>query len=148
MHTIINIFKIGIDEERLTTQNPIDTTKNLLIKTSKIRYRYLNADRLIVYPVRATRRKNFGELLLGSSRSKGCSLRTTRTNNKSITTSMHVAKNCKSKQLTYFFGIGECNRWSFENIISSAEAIITTSIAEGWNVLLRTMDNEKTYYRT
>ena len=129
----------GIDNDRLhLLANPIDTNKKTTDQDEvKSVTEDLNTDRLIVYPVRATRRKNFGELLLWATiEQKDAHYATTLgpTNSNYYNTYARWQKIAKANNLPISFGIGECNRWSFENIISSAEAIITTSIAEGFGL--------------
>ena len=129
----------GIDKNRLhLLANPIDTAKEPADQDKvKSVSDDLNADRLIVYPVRATRRKNFGELLLWATiDQKDAHYVTTLgpTNSNYYNSYVRWQKIAKANNLPITFEIGECNRWSFENIISSAEAIITTSIAEGFGL--------------
>lgn len=129
----------GIDNDRLhLLANPIDTNKKTTDQDEvKSVTEDLNTDRLIVYPVRATRRKNFGELLLWATiEQKDAHYATTLgpTNSNYYNSYARWQKIAKANNLPISFGIGECNRWSFENIISSAEAIITTSIAEGFGL--------------
>tara|TARA_Y200000002_G_scaffold221015_1_gene182490 strand:- start:1745 stop:3196 length:1452 start_codon:yes stop_codon:yes gene_type:complete len=129
----------GIDNDRLhLLANPIDTNKKTADQDEvKSVTEDLNTDRLIVYPVRATRRKNFGELLLWATiEQKDAHYATTLgpTNSNYYNSYARWQKIAKANNLPISFGIGECNRWSFENIISSAEAIITTSIAEGFGL--------------
>ena len=130
---------IGIDNDRLhLLANPIDTNKKPTVQDEvKSVTEDLSANRLIVYPVRATRRKNFGELLLWAIiDQKDAHYATTLgpTNSNYYNSYNRWQKIAKANNLPISFGIGECNRWSFEDIISSAEAIITTSIAEGFGL--------------
>ena len=129
----------GIDRDRLhLLTNPINTTKK---RTDQAEVRSiiedLNTDRLIVYPARATRRKNFGALLLWATLDqKNTHFATTLgpTNTNYYDSYNRWQKIAQINNLAISFGIAESNRWSFENIISSAEAIITTSIAEGFGL--------------
>ena len=114
----------GIDNHRLhLLANPIDTNKKTTDQDEvKSVTEDLNADRLIVYPVRATRRKNFGELLLWATiEQKDAHYATTLgpTNSNYYNSYARWQKIAKANNLPISFGIGECNRWSFENIISS-----------------------------
>ena len=99
-------LETGIDEERLhLLANPIDTSKKPTHQDeAKSVADDLNTDRLIVYPVRATRRKNFGELLLWAALDqKDAHYATTLGPTNKEYYDGTLAKNCKSKQLTYFF---------------------------------------------
>jgi len=104
--------------------------------TQKILSR-LECEKLILYPVRAVRRKNFGELLLWACCApKGTAFATTLgpTNSNFVETYENWKKLANELNLPVRFGIGEENDWEFDAIVNSADAILTTSIAEGFGL--------------
>jgi glycosyltransferase involved in cell wall biosynthesis len=89
-----------------------------------------------LYPVRAVRRKNLGELALISSAYKDYffanSLGPT---NPDFTPTFNRWKHfSKSLNLPVTFGLGEAFDYPFEEIMNSASGVITTSIAEGFGL--------------
>ena len=106
-----------------------ECTKEILAK--------LECEKLILYPVRAVRRKNFGELLLWAACAPGgTALATTLgpTNSNFVETYNRWKALATELELPVRFGIGEDNDWAFEAIVNSADAILTTSIAEGFGL--------------
>ncbi len=99
--------------------------------------RALGCDRLILYPVRAVRRKNFGELLLWAAMApEGTALATTLgpTNQNYLAAYKRWQALAKEYALPVHFGIGEQHDWSFDAIMQSASAILSTSLAEGFGL--------------
>ncbi len=97
----------------------------------------LGAERLILYPVRAVRRKNFGELLLWAALAKSGDVfaNTLGPTNKNYQAAYNDWKQFAAKlQLPVHFSIGENHDWSFETIMQTAHCICTTSIAEGFGL--------------
>lgn len=97
----------------------------------------LGAERLILYPVRAVRRKNFGELLLWAALAEpGDVFATTLgpTNPNYAAAYQQWQQLAQQLQLPVRFGIGESGQWSFPTIVQSAHAILSTSIAEGFGL--------------
>lgn len=97
----------------------------------------LGCERLILYPVRAVRRKNFGELLLWACCApEGTAFATTLgPTNKNFAETYAMWQDVAEKlALPVHFGIGEANDWAFEAIVNSADAILTTSVAEGFGL--------------
>lgn len=134
-----DIFKqAGFHENRLhllanpveaePLQNPTDT--ETVLQT-------LGAERLFLYPVRAVRRKNFGEMLLWAALAEeGDAFATTLgPTNQNYVAAYEDWKAFASKhKLPVHFGIGETHDWPFETIMQSAHAILSTSIAEGFGL--------------
>lgn len=97
----------------------------------------LGCSELFLYPVRAVRRKNFGELLLWSTcLEPGQALATTLgpTNRDFEAAYQQWQALAAELNLPVHFGIAEGNDWPFETIMASAKAILSTSIAEGFGL--------------
>ena len=97
----------------------------------------LQAERLILYPVRAVRRKNFGEMLLWAALAQeGDVFATTLgpTNQNFAAPYARWRHVAEQHALPIRFAIGESRQWSFEAIMDAAAAILTTSIAEGFGL--------------
>ncbi|MGB0257236.1 MAG: hypothetical protein ACPGES_01175 [Coraliomargarita sp.] len=97
----------------------------------------LEAKRLILYPVRAVRRKNFGELLLWSALADPGDVFATTLGptNKDYQAAYNDWRQFAAKhKLPVHFSIGEDNEWSFDAIMQAAHCICTTSIAEGFGL--------------
>ena len=97
----------------------------------------LGAKRLFLYPVRAVRRKNFGEMLLWAALAEpGDVFATTLgpTNRNYLAAYQDWQHFARQHQLPVHFGIAETHAWPFEAIMQSAHAILSTSIAEGFGL--------------
>jgi len=97
----------------------------------------LDADRLFLYPVRAVRRKNFGEFLLWSALArKGDVFATTLgpTNQNYVIPYVRWQSFAAEHGLPVQFGLSEKFGWSFETVMRSANAMLSTSIAEGFGL--------------
>ena len=97
----------------------------------------LDCRELLLYPVRAVRRKNFGEVLLWATcLQEGQALATTLgPTNRNFEASYARWQTLSAELgLPLHFGIGERSEWSFTSIMSCASAIINTSIAEGFGL--------------
>ena len=107
-------------------------TKN---KQSKIKSSNL-PENLFLYPVRAVRRKNLGELVLLASTYDDLSFANSLgpTNSNFISTFNRWKEFCKNLNIPVSFGIGENLEYSFEEIMNSVSGIVTTSIAEGFGL--------------
>lgn len=129
----------GLPPERLhLLANPVEASprptcdseaKNILAA--------LKAERLILYPVRAVRRKNFGEMLLWAALAEpGDVFATTLgpTNQNYNDAYQNWQRFARKNQLLVSLGIGERADWSFEAIMGAAHAILNTSIAEGFGL--------------
>ena len=97
----------------------------------------LNAERLIVYPVRAVRRKNLGEFLLWAAMAKaGEVFAMTLGPTNEAYRARYQAWQALSKELSLpvHWEIGVSSNASFECIMQSATTILNTSIAEGFGL--------------
>lgn len=97
----------------------------------------LRAERLLLYPVRAVRRKNFGEMLLWAALADAGDVFATTlgpTNQNYLPAYQNWQTFAKKHRLPIQFGIGERDDWPFEAIMQSAHAILSTSIAEGFGL--------------
>ncbi len=97
----------------------------------------LAAERLFLYPVRAVRRKNFGEMLLWAALADtGDVFATTLgpTNRNYVAAYERWKALAASLDLPVKFAIGETHDWPFESIMAAATAILSTSIAEGFGL--------------
>ncbi|MGB0415756.1 MAG: hypothetical protein ACPGKS_02785 [Coraliomargarita sp.] len=100
-------------------------------------YSELKAKRLFLYPVRAVRRKNFGEMLFWAALAEtGDVFATTlgTTNQNYIDTYNEWQAFAQAHDLPVRFGVGEQYDWSFPAIMQSASCILSTSIAEGFGL--------------
>lgn len=93
-------------------------------------------DNLILYPVRAVRRKNLGELaLISSAYGDYFFANSLGPTNPDFTPTFNRWKQfCKSLKLPVTFGLGEEFDYPFEDIMNSVSGVITTSIAEGFGL--------------
>ncbi|MGC6455760.1 MAG: hypothetical protein ACON39_05990 [Coraliomargaritaceae bacterium] len=97
----------------------------------------LGADQLFLYPVRAVRRKNLGELLFWSTQAKAGTVFATTlgpTNRDYEATYQAWQSLAQRHQLPAHFGIGQSLEYSFADIMQAADCILTTSIAEGFGL--------------
>ncbi|WP_309396367.1 glycosyltransferase family 4 protein [Cerasicoccus maritimus] len=93
--------------------------------------------KLILYPTRAIRRKNLGELLLWAALSEGGeTFATTLTpaNPTALPVYNRWMEFAGELSLPVRFALGESVTLSFPELMSSADAIITTSVAEGFGL--------------
>jgi len=93
--------------------------------------------RLVLYPTRAIRRKNLGELLLWAALSPGdTDFATTLTPQNPEARVLHDAwvAFAQEQHLPVSFGAGETNPLSFPELLQTAHACITTSVAEGFGL--------------
>ncbi len=128
----------GIHPDRLhLLANPVEAQPlSETADTAEI-LKTLDAERLFLYPVRAVRRKNFGEMLLWAARAEpGDVFATTLgpTNQNYVAAYENWQAFAKNHQLPVRFGIGEQHAWPFETMMQSAHAILSTSIAEGFGL--------------
>lgn len=128
---------MGLSSEQLhLLPNPVEGGAATPAEPSEVS-RALGAQRLILYPVRAVRRKNFGELLLWAALAQpGDVFATTLgpTNQNYAAAYQKWQQLAQKLQLPVRFGIGESGEWSFPAIMESAHAILSTSIAEGFGL--------------
>lgn len=134
-----SIFKqAGFQAERLhLLANPVEASPAQVSEDSTNILKTLQAERLFLYPVRAVRRKNFGEMLLWAAlANEGEVFATTLgpTNQNYVATYEQWQAFAKERKLPVRFGIGEACEWSFEAIMHSAHAVLSTSIAEGFGL--------------
>ncbi len=83
------------------------------------------------------RRKNFGEMLLWAALAKEGDIFATTlgpTNRNYVAAYERWQKVAQKHHLPVRFSIGETNDWPFEAIMQSADAILSTSIAEGFGL--------------
>ncbi|MFU8847170.1 MAG: hypothetical protein ACNA77_00435, partial [Opitutales bacterium] len=128
----------GVPAERLhILANPVEATPpSDHSEASKI-LAALKTERLILYPVRAVRRKNFGEMLLWAAMAEAGDVFATTlgpTNQNYLSAYQDWQDFAQRHRLPVQFGIGECHDWSFEAIMGSAHSILSTSIAEGFGL--------------
>ena len=91
---------------------------------------------LFLYPVRAVRRKNLGELVLLSSAYDDLYFANSLGPTNPAFTSIYNRwkKFSKNMELPITFGMGEQIDCTFEDFVNSASGVITTSIAEGFGL--------------
>jgi len=92
---------------------------------------------LLLYPTRAIRRKNLGEILLLAALNGGAlQFATTLRPENPAWRQIHEEWETFSRKLdlNIAFGIGESTTESFSEIMESADAVVTTSIAEGFGL--------------
>ncbi len=97
----------------------------------------LNASRLFLYPVRAVRRKNFGEMLLWSALAPAGDVFATTlgpTNPDYVPRFREWTAFAEDMGLPVHFSIGETSDWAFSDIVHAADYVLTTSIAEGFGL--------------
>lgn len=94
-------------------------------------------DRLFLYPTRAIRRKNLGEICLHAMAAEsGDGFATTLLPSNPEWQSIHAdwQRFAFKMKLPIRFGVGEYGNTSFEQWIASSYALVTTSIAEGFGL--------------
>ena len=131
--------KSGVPGSRLHyLANPVGGKPHSEIpKAASVIRSQLGARRLFLYPVRAVRRKNLGEMLLWSAMAdKGDVFATTLGPTNPI---FHQAYDAwiafaRDHGLPVRFAIGETGHWDFPDIVQAADFILTTSIAEGFGL--------------
>lgn len=134
------IQDMGVEASRLhLLANPVEgeTPHPQAIPSDNAIRSTLGAERLILYPVRAVRRKNFGELLLWSALAEDGDVFATTLGptNKNYTAAYeHWKSFAASYDLPVRFAIGESHDWSFDSIMEAATAILSTSIVEGFGL--------------
>jgi hypothetical protein len=121
--------------------NPVETSQpHGNVPTAQIQQirHTLGATRLFLSPVRAVRRKNFGELLLWAALApEGDVFATTLgpTNQNYYAAYQRWQTFAQQHQLPVYCSIAEQHpHWEFEAIMQSADAILSTSIAEGFGL--------------
>lgn len=128
----------GIQSKRLhLLANPVEANTAPESKDAAHILNALKAERLFLYPVRAVRRKNFGEMLLWAALAEeGDAFATTLgpTNQNYVAAYKNWQAFANKHELPVHFGIGETYDWPFEAIMQSAHAILSTSIAEGFGL--------------
>lgn len=128
----------GVQSDRLhLLPNPVEAAPLPPSCSAETILENLGAGRLFLYPVRAVRRKNFGEMLLWAALAdKGDVFATTLgpTNQNYQAAYEDWQAFARQHGLPVRFGIGERYDWPFEAIMQSAHAILNTSIAEGFGL--------------
>ena len=130
----------GIAPERLhLLANPVESDSSAMADNQQCQaiLNTLNAQRLILYPVRAVRRKNFGEMLLWAALANDGDIFATTlgpTNPNYVAAYRQWQAVAKKHRLPVHFGISETYDWPFSSIMQSASAILNTSIAEGFGL--------------
>ena len=96
-----------------------------------------NNQRFVLYPVRAIRRKNLGELLLWSAATPSTTYGVTLNPLNPIETSLFSSwcQTIERLQLPVLTGLGESNGLPFLENLAAADAFITTSVAEGFGMV-------------
>lgn len=139
-HRDYNLFlDTGMDATRLhLLSNPVESGCGTEHENEAPQIKeHFCTDRLIVYPVRAVRRKNFGELLLWAALDQHDTAYATTlgpTNPNYLAAYERWQAFGKQHHLPVHFGIAEAHNWSFGGIIEAADTILTTSIAEGFGL--------------
>lgn len=128
----------GISPEHLhLLANPVEAEPSPPTSENTAVREVLGAERLFLYPVRAVRRKNFGEMLLWAALAQDGDVFATTlgpTNQNYVATYDDWKAFARQHQLPVHFGIGETHDWPFEAIMQSAHSILSTSIAEGFGL--------------
>ena len=136
------LFKSGVQKERLhALPNPIVTPDDLpnrinIRKEMQVKCGIPMEAPLVIYPVRGIRRKNLGELLLWSAllRNRVSFGSTLAPKNNAEKPSYNRWKRLAEKlQLPCHFELGES--FSFKQNLAAADALITTSVAEGFGMV-------------
>lgn len=130
--------KAGLDATRLhLLANPVEADHPKVKIDRALILDKLGAERLFLYPVRAVRRKNFGEMLLWAALAEEGEVFATTlgpTNKNYLAAYEDWQAFAQQHQLPVHFGIGETYDWPFETIMQSAHAVLSTSIAEGFGL--------------
>jgi glycosyltransferase involved in cell wall biosynthesis len=135
----LNVRSTGIEPAQLhCLPNPIEIPEaHTSDRATVSQLSTLRADRLALYPVRAVRRKNFGELLLWAACAQpGDVFATTLgpTNRNYRDRYEDWLQFARDKALPVRFSIAEQSELSFPEIMEAADCILTTSIAEGFGL--------------
>ena len=136
----------GIAEERLhLLPNPVKPPSDLIdvqqvqaAKAELVRSLRLPAEhRIVLYPVRAIRRKNLGEILLWSLLVEDATFVVTLAplNPQEQATYQRWVEFAAELQLPVQFDIASKTELSFEATYAASDAIITTSVAEGFGMV-------------
>lgn len=134
-----NFLSTGLDPKQLhSLPNPVeaDSAQAGPSSAQAIRDQY-KAERLHLYPVRALRRKNFGEMLLWAACAQPGEVfaNTLGPTNANYQAAYQDWQDCAEKhQLPVHFSIGEQSDYSFPELIDAASVILSTSIAEGFGM--------------
>ena len=132
--------KAGLPDKQLKLlANPVTAPEHSVVpeKIKKQLMGQLRAERLIVYPVRAVRRKNLGEFLLWAALAEpGEVFAMTLGPTNEAYRAHYQAWQALSQELALpvHWEIGESTQASFDCIMQSASAILNTSIAEGFGL--------------
>lgn len=135
-HAIIQETGLPSDHLHLLA-NPVEAGQAQGQPDAKPVLNALGGERLLLYPVRAVRRKNFGEMLLWSALADAGQVFATTlgpTNKNYQAAYTRWIRFATQHQLPVHFGIGEKYDWSFAQIMHAADAILSTSIAEGFGL--------------
>lgn len=126
------------EENRHLLANPVEVTSAPIDqKSTDAILSYLEAERLFLYPVRALRRKNPGELLLWSALAQPGEVFATTlgpTNPEYYKTYKNWQTLASNHRLPVHLGISDGIGQPFHSIVQAAECILTTSIAEGFGL--------------
>jgi hypothetical protein len=131
--------KAGVPDEQLKLlPNPVEVPASVEGTSTPEAIRLsLGADRLFLYPVRAVRRKNLGEILLWAALADpGDHFITTlgptnRNFEKQYQDWVEFGNECN---LPVTFSVAESHEWGFSEMVEAASCIVTTSIAEGFGL--------------
>lgn len=131
--------KAGLTDDQLRLlPNPVELPSSGEESSSREAiHQSLKADRLFLYPVRAVRRKNFGEMLLWAALAEP--------GDHFITTLGPTNRNFEEQyqdwvdfgsenNLPVTFSVAESHDWAFSEIVEASSCILTTSIAEGFGL--------------
>jgi len=138
----------GVPEERLhLLPNPVadPSASSDEIPFQELDPRLQSYQSLVLYPVRATRRKNFGELLLwaashrrdsgNSTLGKAYFVNSLGPSNPDFKEQFERWKEfARARKLPVYLGFGESTDHPFEKLVSASTALITTSVAEGFGL--------------
>ena len=128
LHLLPNPVEVGVQHSAAPATASLETAS---IREA------LGAERLFLYPVRAVRRKNFGEMLLWAALAEAGDVFATTlgpTNQNYVAPYEDWQAFTQQHKLPVHFGIGETYDWPFEAIMQSAHVILSTSIAEGFGL--------------
>lgn len=138
------LTQAGAPRDRVhTLGNPVSTpvestgTSGLLTPKEESRP-FPEAARLILYAVRGIRRKNLGEMVLLASacRSRDWVFATTLPPANPEWKPFYDGwiRFCRQNRLPVAFGVGEDLQFSYESYLQRADALLTTSVAEGFGM--------------
>lgn len=118
--------------------NPVEgATNEVDASETEAIHQELGAERILLYPVRAVRRKNFGEMLFWAALAQAGDVFATTlgpTNQNYVAAYQDWQDFAQQHALPVRFEIGEQYDWSFSAIMQSANCILSTSIAEGFGL--------------